>query len=245
MFYTCLFNLIIISIINPSFIYLPIIFLLLLYIAYLRYQLSKNRADYASFLKRVLHVEKLGSKEEIKKLFKKLALFDFNFLIPKDKILDDDILDYIFENEDNTVLFIHYTKDLEITECILRDGFKFKNSFYKTAENIYKDKIDFIYKHSRHKQFGKYAVVISISKQLYDHYSKKLNNIPNTELLIENILTETSPVMDENEDIIYTLPSQFIKGYINYENGEIIRNPVFDYNYDSKIFNENIDKLQK
>ena len=230
----------IITIINPTYIYLPIVFLLMLYIAYLHIQLNKSRDMYASFVKKMLHVEKLGSKEEIKKLIKKLASFDFNFLFPKDKILEDDIVNYIFENEDDTMLFIHYTKDLEVTENILIEGFKFRNSFYKTAENIYQDKIDFLYKHARHKQFGKYAVVISISKKIYEHYKKEIDKIPSSELLIEQVLTEITPVKDENHDIIYTLPPQYIKGYINYEEGKIINNPDFDYNYDSEEFKKNI-----
>lgn len=231
--------------INPAFIYLPVIFLLMLYIAYLQYQLGKNRDLYNSFLNKVLHIEKLGSKEEIKKLIKKLAIFDFNFLLPKDKILDDNIVNYIFENENDTIIFLHYTKDLDVTENILKEGFKFKNSFYKTAESIYKDKIDFVYKHARHKQFGKYAVIISISKKIYNGYSEEINKLSDTDLLIENILTETNPIVDENEDKIYTLPSQFIKGYINYEEGKIFNNPVFNCEYDSKKFKENIQALKK
>lgn len=235
----------ILLIINPTFIYLPVIFLLMLYIAYLQYQLGKNRDLYNSFLKKVLHIEKFGSKEEIKKLIKNWQFFNFNFQIPKDKILDEDIVNYIFENEDNTVLFMHYTKDLEVTENILKEGFKFKNSFYKTAESIYQDKIDFVYKHSRHKQFGKYAVVISISKKIYNGYSEEINNLSDSDLLIENILTETKVVLDENEDKIYVLPPQFIKGYINYEEGIIFNNPAFNSEYDSVKFKENIHALKE
>lgn len=234
-----------ILIINPTFIYLPLIFLLMLYIAYLQYQLSKNRDLYNSFLNKVLHFEKYGSREEIKNLIKKLAIFNFDFLLPKDKILDDKILNYVFENEDKTVLFLHYTKDLDVTENILKEGFKFKNSFYKTAESIYQDKIDFVYKHSRHKQFGKYAVIISISKKIYYRYSEEINKLTNSDLLVENILTETKPLIDENEDRIYTLPPQFIKGFINYEEGKIFNNPAFNYEYDSVKFKENIQASNK
>ena len=50
--------------------------------------------------------------------------------------------------------------------------------------------------------------------------------------------------MDENSDEIYTLPKQFIKGYFNYMEGTIIKNPDFDFNYMPPQFEENLKKLK-
>jgi hypothetical protein len=231
-------------IIDPGFVYIPVIFLLLLYIAYLQYQLNKKKAFIASFLKKMIHLEKLGSKEEIKRIIRKLIESDFSFLLPKDKILDEDIVNYIFEEEDDAVIFIHYTRDEDVSDKILKEGFKFRNSFYKTAESVFRDKVDFLYKHSRHKQFGKYTVIITISKKVYDHYNSIISQSGKADVLIEQILTEKEPEMDENHEPVYTLPKQFIKGYINYEKGEIIQNPDFNYHYDSDKFKKNIQALK-
>ena len=137
------------------------------------------------------------------------------------------------------MLFIHYTKDEEVVQRIIREGFRFADSFYKTAEAITNDKLDLVYKHYLRKQFGRYVIIIAISKEVYNRY---LNEITNTNkvLNVEQILSIRCSQLNENLDEVYQLPKQYIKGYINSETGDIVRNPDFDPYYDNPLFLENL-----
>ena len=125
-----------------------------------------------------------------------------------------------------------------------RGIFKFVNSFYKTAEFIYNDELYLIHRHHEHKQYGNYVIVICISKDMYDRYSEKLIEKHAKNIAVEQILTELPPIIDDNSDEIFTLPKQFIKGYFNYMEGTIVKNPDFDYNYYSSIFEENLKNIK-
>jgi hypothetical protein len=166
-------------------------------------------------------------------------------VVTKDKLLDKRVRNFLFENDKQIKLFLHYTSRQDIANKILKEGFKFVNSFYKTAEYIYNDDLYLVHRHHEHKQYGKYVIVISIAKETYDHYSEELSKIRAKNISVEQILTKTPPYKDENQDDIYTFPRQFIKGYFNYIDGDITPNPDFDLAYHSEVFNENIEILKE
>ncbi|PLX11981.1 MAG: hypothetical protein C0597_14230, partial [Marinilabiliales bacterium] len=163
--------------------------------------------------------------------------------VTKDKLLDRKFSNFLFEDEDKIKLFLHYTAKLSVAKKILVEGFKFVNSFYKTAEYIYNDELYLVHRHHEHKQYGKYVIVICISKEMYNHYSEELNNRRAKNVAVEQLLTESPPIKDDDSDEIYILPKQFIKGYFNYMDGTIVENPDFNYNYHSDIFKENLNNL--
>lgn len=160
------------------------------------------------------------------------------------RIFEIDSVDFIMENDGNLFCFIHYTKDESVAKQILDEGFKYVDSFHHTALEIFNDKSDMNYKHSMYKYYGKYILVINISKDIYNFYGDCLKKDSKIKYHIENILTEHAPTLNENNEMVYILPSQFVKGYINHETGEIVLNPKFDPNYNPKIFSENL-KLNK
>jgi hypothetical protein len=149
----------------------------------------------------------------------------------------------LIENR-NCRTFVHYTKGSSTAQKIAREGFKFAISFHKTAEPISTDQIDLIYKHNLRKYFGNYIIVICISRGIYDFYEGELNKIDQTNTNIEQILTESPAVLDENKDEVYTLPKEFVKGYLNYESGEITDNPFYNPDYDSQAFRRNLQKVK-
>ncbi|MEE4196644.1 MAG: hypothetical protein V2I54_03295 [Bacteroidales bacterium] len=221
------------------------IVLLFIYIIYLHLRLSRK-----SFLIKY-YIEKQGipedriEKKDILQLLEKLRNPDRKETLLKDKMLDRQFSHFLFEEYDKIKLFLHYTSKRNIAENILREGFKFVNSFYKTAENIHNDELFLIHRHHEHKQYGHYVIVICISKELYNTYSKKLSNLKAKNIAVEQILTETKPYSDENADEVYILPKQFIKGYFNYMEGTIVKNPAYDYNYQSPRFKENIREIEQ
>lgn len=229
---------------NISFsIELLIIVFLFIYVIYLNLQLVKKNSLLKTFYEKV---EKPGSKLEKKDIISFLGNAKNSGdqeIITKDKLFDNKVRNFLFENDKKTKLFLHYTPRQDVANKILKEGFKFVNSFYKTAEYIYNDDLYLVHRHHEHKQYGHYVIVICISKDTYDHYSNELGQLRAKNISVEQILTKTPSYKDENSDDIYICPKQFIKGYFNYTNGTITTNPEFNLNYHSKAFDENIEKL--
>lgn len=222
-----------------------IIVILFIYIIYLHLQLSKKNFLIKSYLEKHGVSNNEVKKEDILRVLEKLRNPNDNEIVTKDKMLDRKFSHFLFEDYDEIKLFLHYTAKEYVAKKIIDEGFKFVNSFYKTAENIYNDELFLIHRHHEHKQYGHYVIVICISKDLYNYYSEALNKIKAKNTAVEQILTEKSPYTDENADEIYILPKQYIKGYFNYIEGTIVRNPDFDYNYKSPKFEENFKQLKK
>ncbi len=211
-----------------------IILLLFVYIFWLHYQLMKKNLFVNSIVERLSKLEKSWNKEYI----------DAESMIREDKILHENILSYLLGNSECRT-FVHYTKEESTAKKIITEGFKFTESFHKTAEAISNDQIDLIYKHNVRKYFGKYVVVICLSEKLFALYENKLKKIKNVNLSVEQILTEEPSFMNENLEEIFICPKQFIKGYLNYESGVIVSNPGFNPEYDSPVFEQNLKKVER
>lgn len=221
-----------------------VILVLFIYITYLHLQLSKKNFIIKNYIDKFGKDENNINKNDVISFLENLKNPDYKGIVTKDKLLDHKFSKFLFENDDKVKLFLHYTAKLNIAKNILTEGFKFLNSFYKTAEYIYNDELYLVHRHHEHKQFGKYVIVICISKQMYDHYSEELNKLRAKNIAVEQILTEQTPVKDDEGDETYILPKQFIKGYFNYLDGTIVENPNYDCNYHSDIFEENLKNLK-
>ena len=192
----------------------------------LLYLNRSNPVDYAEFMTILdKQLEKIVKTEYVNK---------------KVRLFEDDIIDFILEDHLNKVCYVHYTKDEKVVQQILSEGFKYVDSFHQTAIQVYNDRHDLVYKHSMFKNYGKYVLVINISTDIYNFYSNGLKKDSKIKYHIENILTEQHPITNENGELVYILPTQFIKGYINHETGEMVTNPKFDPNYNPIVFAENL-----
>ncbi|MCK4664725.1 MAG: hypothetical protein KAT68_17780 [Bacteroidales bacterium] len=229
---------------NMSFsIEFLIIILLFAYIIYLHFQVSKKKFLIKTFLKKFGKTESKLAKKDIICFLENLKNSEFSGVVTKDKMMDKKFISFLFENESEINIFIHYTAKEDVAEKILSEGFKFVNSFYKTAEYIYNDELYLIHRHYERKQYGHYVIVICISKDTYNHYSDELSKLKVKNIDVEHILTETPSYIDENSDEIYTFPKQFIKGYFNYMDETIVENPEFNYNFHSDVFDKNLKSL--
>lgn len=222
---------------------LTIIIALVGYVFYLSSRLSKKKLLIDSITTKIQKIDKKIEKEDILKFLNKLENTSISSLISKDHIFNDDIMKYIYESEIENKIFTHYTKEKLIADTIIKEGFKFVDSFHKTAEGLYKDKITFVYKHNLRKQYGNYIVIIAISNDLYDYYSNELKKTSKPNLYVEHVLSEYITNSNEDLEIGYLLPSQFVKGYINNETGEIINNPNFNPAYKSEKFDKNLKRI--
>lgn len=228
--------------VNVSF-QLILIIALFVYIIYLQLTLTRKNDLLKSCFKKVELTDSKLNKKDIIRFLENIKNPDYTKVVTKDRILDKEINSFIFENEKEVKLFLHYTSTEHVAKKILKEGFNFASSFYKTAEHIYNDELYLIQRHHEHKQFGDYVIVICISKNIFSHYSEELNNINTKNVAVEQILTESKPTTDENNEFLYTLPKQFVKGYFNFREGNVIRNTDFNPYYHSDTFDENLNKI--
>jgi len=237
----------IITLIDPlrAYLEMAVFVALLAVVIYLFYQLGKKRYFIRSILEKLNIRDQKSTQEELLRVLSKLRMFEFGKAITRDEFFNDQIINYIFEDKEERKVFLHYTREEEVAQSILKEGFRFKYSFYKTADKVFKDKLYLIYKHNHNKYFGKYVVVISFSRETYELYAKKMKKIALPGTAVEQVLTEVQPFLDEDEEVVYTLSNHFLKGYFNYEDGTIIDNPDFDPGYRSPVFDQNLEKIKK
>lgn len=215
------------------------------YIIYLHIRLAERNIFIESIVKRITGIEKDWKPDEMKKFLSEIRRFNFRNAFSENRLFNDKTLNFILENEKDSRIYIHYTRDENDAKNILREGFKFIDSFYKTALPVSNDKLDLLIKHNSRKDFGDYILVLCISNEIVRYYSEELENTGEKSFFFENILTETPPVKNENSDIVYLLPDQYVKGYINQSTGEIITNPDFNPEYSSPQFMVNIDRIKE
>jgi hypothetical protein len=215
------------------------------YIVFLHLQLSKKNIFIESTVKKLSGIEKSRSMEEMMEFLTEIQkIAQFRSYFP-DKILQENIINFIAENEKELKIYIHYTKKEDDARDITQNGFKFAESFYKTALPVTKDKLDLVIKHNSRKFFGDYLIIIGIANDIVNFYSMELEKSSIKDLFFENVLTEFLPVRNDNSDTVYQLSPRYIKGYINYRTGEIYKNSAFDPWYNSPQFAKNIELLKK
>ncbi len=214
------------------------------YIIFLHVQLTRKNIFIESTVKRLSGIEKSRSMDEMIAFLSELQILTQYRSFFSDKFLDDNKINFIVENEKDFKTFIHYTKEVADAKSILQNGFMFAESFYRTALPVSNDKLDLLIKHNSRKFFGEYLIIITISNDIVNFYSMELEKAGVKTYSFENVLTETPPAQNENSDMVYKLPFQFVKGYINHITGEIYKNPTFDPFYNSPAFMKNINLLK-
>ncbi len=230
---------------TPEIILTILIVLLLGYIIYLNILLTKKNLFIESTIKRLSGIEKGWSAEEMNRFMREIRKVQNYGSFFNDRLFEEAPLKFLLENNKDTKIYIHYTKEKAVAKRILDDGFLFADSFYKTALPVTNDKLDLLIKHNNRKSFGNYLMIICLSDKIVDRYSAELDRYRLNGVAVENILTESDTSINENGDIVYLLPNRFIKGFINHQTGEITENPAFDPTYDSPVFTKNIESLRK
>lgn len=217
---------------------------LLGYIIFLHIQLAKKNIFIESTVKRLSGIEKSWSAEEMMKFLQEIRKVSHYSSFFTDKLFEEKPMGFLLENEKDSRIFIHYTKDENDAKSIISDGFMFVDTFYKTALAVSGDKLDLLIKHNSRKSFGDYLVVLALADKIFDHYSDEMDKKGIRGFSVENILTEKPPVKNDNADLVYQLSSRFVKGYINHQTGEITRNPDFNPSFDTPVFEKNLEHLK-
>jgi hypothetical protein len=213
---------------------------LLVYIIILQIQLSKKNIFIETTVKKLSGIEKTRSMEEMIDFLKEMSKAGLYQPAAPDKFLEESTTNFILENDDRLKIYMHYTRDEADARNILKVGFRFVNSFYKTALPVTRDKLDMIIKHNSQKYYGHYLVIISISDETVRRFSAEIKKTGLKNVAVENMLTDDPPLRNENSEPVYILPRQFVKGFINHLTGEITNNPDFDPTYSSPAFEKNL-----
>jgi hypothetical protein len=223
-------------------VYLVIIAILIFYIIYLHIQMVKKNVFIETTVNRLTGIEKDWKMKDLLSFLEEIKKLNYYHSFFSDKLFQEETLSYIFEDVNITKIYIHYTKEETDAKSIIANGFRFADSFYKTALPVSNDKLDFIIKHNSRKYFGDWLILICISGKIIESYSLKMKEAGINNYFVENIITETPPEKNDNSDLVYVLPRQYVKGYINHRTGEIFRNPDFNPAYTSPAFLSNIEK---
>ncbi len=229
----------------PELLFIIIIVLLLGYIIYLHVLLTKKNIFIESTVKRLSGIEKSWNPEELNRFMNELRKVHNYSTFFNDKLFEEKPMKFLLENKLNSRIFIHYTKEEDVARRILKDGFLYADSFYKTALPVTNDRLDLLIKHNNRKSFGDYLMILVISEKIFDYYTTELDRSGLNGIAVENILTEADTSVNENGDTVYLLPNNYVKGYINHRTGEVTANQVFDPSFNSPVFNRNLELLRK
>jgi hypothetical protein len=221
-----------------------VIIVLFIYIFFLHFQLSKKNHLIETMVGKLTKFEKEWDTEHVLNLLEKLRLLSSETVVKRDRLFDESVLKFLFTSEHDSKIFVHYTKDEKVAKQIFEGGFIFVDSFEKTAEQIINDSVDLTYKHNVRKYYGKFIIIICISNDIYNQYDEELKQVNKQNMQVEQVLTEITPCFNDNMDEVFTLSKHFIKGYVNYETGEIVSNPHFNPNYNSEVFKANLNRIR-
>ena len=228
-----------------SYILLAVIFFLFVYIFILHFLIYKKSKEIKSILLKLSNFEQKEDKDQIIKYVKSYieGLTASRQITKGELIKDDRIREFIFENTQNSRVFIHYTSTELVARKIVSEGFKFIDTFHKTAESVNKDDIELVYKHSIRRLYGNFVIVICVGNKVFEYYLNELKNRKKDNTIsVEQILVKHPPSLNDNDEEEYIFPKEYIKGYFNYETGEIIKNKVHNPLFDSEIFRKNLER---
>jgi len=217
-----------------NLILLFLIVLLVVYILYLQYQLRKKNLHLDSLYQEFSNFKEPQEHKDHTRTIKPE-------MVERDKIKPDPLADlkkFLADEIENSIIYIHYTNSQSIADKIIKEGFKFSESFHKTAEQISRDLKDLDYKHQIRKYFGNYIVILAIRKDVFSFYEKELNLFDVKSLSIEHMVSHKL-FDDETGDEIYLLPNNFVKGYFDFQSGDFTGNPKFDPGLDVKLPEKN------
>lgn len=142
-----------------------------------------------------------------------------------------EILSGILTEFQDCCLFLHNTREREIAEKIMNEGFLFESQLPHSTDRVNpSEHIEINYFFIQRKDYGSYTIVIAIPKTIYSIYSAASEK---EETGIEEVITLTGPYTGENDEPVYRLSPKHILGYFNSVNGEFIRNRNWDPGYNN------------
>jgi hypothetical protein len=144
-----------------------------------------------------------------------------------------EILATILKTYKDCYFFLHNTKEFDIVEKIMNEGFIFESQLAHSTDRVNPNEpIEVTYFFFQRKDYGYYTIIIAIPKVTYELYT----DISNTkDVGIEDVLTVNEPFYGDNDELIYTLSPKHVFGYFNIKTSEFYKNRNWD-----PFFNNNL-----
>jgi hypothetical protein len=137
-----------------------------------------------------------------------------------------ELLASILKNFKDCCFFLHNTKDFDVVENIMNEGFIFERQLAQSTDRVNPNEaIEISYFLVQRKDYGSFTVIIAIPKVIFDSYTGVSNK---KDVCIEEVLTVTDPYWGDNDELIYTLSPKHILGYFNIKTSEFYQNRNWD-----------------
>jgi hypothetical protein len=137
-----------------------------------------------------------------------------------------EILASILKNFKDCYFFLHNTKEFNVVESIMNEGFVFESQLPHSTDRVNPNEpIEVTYFLFQRKDYGSYTIIIAIPKNAYETYSDVSND---EDVGIEEVLTVTEPYYGDNDELIYTVSPKHILGYFNIKTAEFYQNRNWD-----------------
>jgi hypothetical protein len=144
-----------------------------------------------------------------------------------------EILATILKTFKDCNFFLHNTKEFDIVEKIMNEGFIFESQLPHSTDRVNPNEtIEVTYFFFQRKDYGIYTIIIAIPKATYELYTDVSSS---NDVGIEDVLTITKPYWGDNDELIYTLSPKHVLGYFNIKTSEFYRNRNWD-----PFFNNNL-----
>jgi hypothetical protein len=137
-----------------------------------------------------------------------------------------EILALILKNFKDCCFFLHNTKEFDIVENIMNEGFIFESQLAHSTDRVNPNEpIEVTYFLFQRKDYGSFTIIIAIPKVIYEIYTSVSNK---KDVGIEEVLTINDPYYGDNDELIYTLSPKHILGYFNLKTSEFYQNRNWD-----------------
>jgi hypothetical protein len=145
-----------------------------------------------------------------------------------------ELLASILNNFRDCYFFLHNTKEINVVESIINEGFIFESQLPRSTDRVNPNEpIEITYFLFQRKDYGTFTIIIAIPKSTYELYSDLSVRY---DVGIEEVLTITDPHFGENDELIYTVPREHVLGYFNIKTVEFFRNTNWDPLYKNNKF---------
>jgi hypothetical protein len=137
-----------------------------------------------------------------------------------------EILASILKNFKDCYFFLHNTREFDIVERIMNEGFIFESQLPHSSDSVNPNEvIEVTYFLFQRKEYGHYTIIIAIPKTTYDTYTDMSKK---KDVGIEEVLTVKEPYYSDNDELIYTLSPRHVLGYFNIKTSEFYQNRNWD-----------------
>ena len=137
-----------------------------------------------------------------------------------------EILAEILKNFKDCYFFVHNTKEFNVVESIMNEGFVFESQLPHSTDRVNPNEpIEVTYFLFQRKDYGNYTIIIAIPKITYETYTSVSNK---NDVGIEDVITITEPYYSDNDELIYTVSPKHILGYFNIKTTEFYQNRNWD-----------------